>query len=153
MNETQQNILELTQRALALMGRTGAVRTFVVTLPSSIPAGAAVERQATPLQFQEPGMVLAMYGQEETATAAKYAKTKVRVQIGADDLFSDGQAGTFASMLALFPPATPWYPILRRVVPAVPWTVSFRNTDTGAVAVPEVEFSFIADADLKRLAR
>lgn len=150
MNETQKNILELTQRALALMGRTGAVRTFVVTLPAVVPTGEV--RQATPLLFQESGFVIGMYGQEATATAAKYAKTKVRVQIGADDLFTDGQAGTFASMLALFPPAQPWYPVLRRVIPAVPWLVSFKNTDA-ADATPEVEFAFIADADLQRMAR
>ncbi len=150
---TQQAILDLTQRAISLSGRPGATRVYVVSLSAAIAAVAGTEQQASPLSFQEDGTVLAIYGQEQAGTAAKYAKTEVRVQIGAEDLFTTGQAGAFVPMLALFPPGQPYFPIMRRVQVGVPWNVTFRNQDGAATATPTLCLAFIADADLRRAAR
>lgn len=144
------SVLELAQRAFA---RTGATRIYTVSLNAAIAAGAAVEAAAPPLMFQENGVVVAMMGQERTGTAAKFATTEVRVQMGAEDLATDGQAGAFVPMLLLFSPGQPYFAMNRRVQAGVPWTVTFRNRDAGAAANPFLALAVIADADLRRQSR
>lgn len=110
--------------------------------------------QAQPLQFREVGFVLGMYGSERSGTGPKFAQTGVRVQIGGqEDLFTDGNSGVDVSMLSLFGGALNRYALWRPAAPGVNWVVSYYNWDTGAVAYPEVEFSFIAQADVDRMAR
>lgn len=110
--------------------------------------------QAQPLQFRETGFVLGMYGSERSGTGPKFAQTGVRVQIGGqEDLFTDGNSGVDVSMLSLFGGALTRYPLWRAASPGVNWVVSYYNYDTEAVALPEVEFSFVAQADIERMAR
>jgi hypothetical protein len=144
------SILELAQRAFA---RTGATRIYVVSLPAAIAAGADVQAAASPLNFQESGVVVAIQGQERTGTAAKFASTEVRIQMGNEDLATDGQAGAFVPMLMLFSPGQPYFAMNRRVQVGVPWTVTFRNRDAGAAANPTLSLAFIADADVRRQSR
>jgi hypothetical protein len=92
-----------------------------------------------------------MYGQELSGTAAKFASTTVRVQLGGqEDLFTDGNSGVGVSMLSLFGGAQNWFPLWRRVIPGVNWVITYGNNDSLAVAVPSVQFGFIADADIAR---
>lgn len=153
MTPMQQAALELMQRSLALTARIGATRILTVSLPAPIAAVAGTTAQATPLNFQEEGIIIGMSGQEQTATAAKYAKTELRLQIGAEDVISDGQGGSFAPFMLLFPPGQPYFSLLRKVQVGVPWTFTFRNQDAAATAIPTVTLSFIADADLRRFQR
>jgi hypothetical protein len=149
----QPNVVEWAQRQLTQYGRVGSTRIMrVPALATAIAAGAAVEATAPVLNFPKAGTVIAMYGQERTGTVAKFATTEVRVQFsGSEDLVSDGNAGEFAPMLGLFGPNVNWFPLMRRVTKGISWTVSYRNTDTGATATPIVMFGFIADDDLARI--
>lgn len=148
------NVVELIQRQLSQFGRVGATKLYnVPALAAPIAATAGLIAAAAPLQFREPGTVIAMYGQEISGTAAKFAQTSVRVQIGGqEDLFTDGNVGTFVPMLALFGPNLNWFPLWRRAIPGVNWVVSFQNNDpTPATCTPFCTFAFIADADLARM--
>lgn len=148
MNLTQRAILDLTMQAIALSGRPGSTRPYVVR-PQAV-VGAGADLAAPPLIFQEEGVVLALQAQEESATAVKYARMAVRVQMGDRDLFTDGQGGAFASFLGLCPPGQPYFPLMLPISPQVPWTFTFRNRDaTGST--PEIILGFIAYADLRRV--
>lgn len=149
MNRVQ--VLEMVQRALAMGAPIGATQILTVDLATSIAAGASVIAQAEPLQFQEPGTVVAITGQEVTATAAKYAKTRLSLSIGPKEIVSNGQGKSFASFLTLFPPGQPFWALFRDVQVGVPWIFSFENRDTGAVAVPSLTIGFIAEADMRRM--
>jgi hypothetical protein len=142
--------LEVAQRMLSQFGRVGATRIYAApALGAVIAAGSGVIATAQPITFREPGTVLAAYGQELTGTPAKFASTAVRVQIGGtEDLFTDGQAGTFVPMLALFGTTQNWFPIMRRAQPGVDWTVSYQNNDAGGTASPFFCLAFIADRDV-----
>jgi len=147
------NVIETIMRQVSQFGRTGATKIYSVpALGAAVPIGAPVSQvQASPLQFREPGVVLAMYGQELAGTAPKFALTRVRVQIGGqEDLFTDGNVGVGISMLQLFGGAANWFPLWRRATPGVNWVVSYQNLDTAAVANPSVSFGFLADADIAR---
>lgn len=144
------NVIETIMRQVSQYGRTGSTKVYCVPdLAAAVPISST--QQAAPLQFREPGVVIAMYGQELAATAAKYASTRVRVQIGGqEDIFTDGNAGVGISMLALFGGAQNWFPLWRRVIPGVTWVVTYQNLDAAATATPSVQFGFIADADIAR---
>jgi hypothetical protein len=146
------NVVELIQRQLSQFGRVGATKLYnVPALAAPIAAVVGTIAQAAALQFREPGTIIAMYGQELTATPAKFASTALRVQVGGqEDLFTDGNTGAFVPMLALFGPNLNWFPIWRRVEPGINWVISYRNDDGGATATPFCTFAFIADADLAR---
>lgn len=144
------NVIEAIMRQVSQYGRTGSTKIMAVpALSAAIAISSTV--QAQPLQFRESGVVIAMYGQELAGTAAKFASTTVRVQIGGqEDLFSDGNAGVGVSMLALFGGAQNWFPLWRRVIPGVNWVVTYGNNDGAATATPSCFFGFIADADIAR---
>lgn len=149
------NVVETIQRQVAQFGRTGSTKIYSVPeLQAAIPIGAPfapTQVQAAPLQWREPGVVIAMYGQELAGTAPKFASTRVRVQIGGqEDLFTDGNVGVALSMLQLFGGAQNWFPLWRRAVPGVNWIVTYQNLDPAATATPAASFAFIADADIAR---
>lgn len=150
------HVIELIQRQLSQFGRVGATKIYKAPdLSAAIAAAGANPTIAGPqnIRFREKGIVIACYGQERTGTAAKFAQTEVRVQIGgSEDLFTDGQSGTFVSLLSLVGGAQNWFPLWRRATPGIDWSVSYRNQDTGAAANPSFQFAFIADADVQRMA-
>lgn len=148
------NVVELVQRQLSQFGRAGATKGYgAPDLPAAIPIGAPISTSApVNIRFREPGTVVALYGQELAGTAPKFASTRVRVQIGGqEDLFTDGQVGIFRSMLSLFGGAQNWWPVWRRAIPGVDWTVTYQNLDQAATATPELTLAFIGDADLARM--
>lgn len=146
------NVMEAIMDQVAAHGRTGSTQIMCVPdLPAPIQALGTM--QATPLQFREPGVVIAMYGQELRGTAPAFASTRVRVQIGGQvDLFSNGNVGTFRSMLGLFGGAQNWYSLWRRAEPGVNWVVYYENLDAGNTATPEVSFGFLSDAAIAKFA-
>ena len=149
--------IEAAQRALALYGRLCATRIVrVPALGAALAAAASATvptiSNAIPVQWRENGTVIAAYGQERTGTVPKFATTEARIQIsGSEDLISDGQSGTYMPFLAMFGPNVNWFPFTRRVSTGIIWTITYRNTDTGAVCNPDLIFGFIADADLARM--
>ena len=147
------HVVELVQRQLGQYGRVGATR--IIKTPD-VPAIAAVGGTSQPQQvnWRDRGVVIAMYGQELAGTAAKYASTRVKVQVGSnEDLFTDGQAPAFVSMLALFGGAQNWFPLIRWVEPGVVWLVTYENRHATDTATPETEFAFIAEPDVQRMLR
>ena len=146
-------VIQWAQQQLALFGRIGCVDILRVPDPaSSIPIGGA-NVAAPPLQATKDGTIIALYGQERAGTVAKFATLELRIQIGGqDDIITMGRlGGTFAPLLGLVGPNMNWFPLTRRFEVAVPWVVTYRNTDAGAVANPVTLFAFIADSDLPRL--
>lgn len=153
------NVVELIQRQLSQFGRVGATKIYAVpTLTAAIAAAGAVTTpvQSTPqnIRFREPGTVIALYGQAIAGSAASYAGTEVRVQIGGqEDIFTDGNSGVYVPLLALFGPNLNWFPLWRRAVPGTDWTVTYQNRQTGGTTFPSCYLAFIADADLARSIR
>jgi hypothetical protein len=149
------NVVELIQRQLSQFGRVGATKIYIFpALAAPVPIAGSGNNISAPtnIRFREPGTVIALYGQELTGTVAKFAQTAVRIQVGGqEDLITDGQAGQFAPMLGLFGPNLNWFPLWRRAIPGVDWTVTYRNDDTIATASPTTMLAFIADADLARM--
>lgn len=146
------NVVELIQRQLSQFGRVGATKIYVTpALPAAIAAVAGTESAPQTIRFREPGTVIACYGQEQAGTAAKFATTEVRVRIGGnEDLFTDGQSGIFVPMLALFGQTQNWFPLWRRALPGVDWTITYRNQSGAQTATPSFLLAFIADADIAR---
>lgn len=144
------NVIELVQRQLSQFGRVGATKVYAVPeLPAVMPASTTSAPQN--VKFREPGVVIAMYGQELAGTAPAYATTRARVQIGGqEDIFTDGNVGVFRSFLSLFGGANNWFPLWRRAEPGVDWVVTYQNRNAGGTALPELSFAFIADADILR---
>ena len=138
--------VDIANRTLAMMGRTGGSEVIVTPpLAAAIAAGAAVESQPQQVLFKEPGYVIAIQGQELAGTAAKFASTEIRVQVGASrDVFSDGRTGQFVPMLVLFGGVQNWFTLNRYVTPAEPWYVTYRNRDAGATATPFSCFLFLS---------
>jgi len=146
------NVIEAIQRQVSQFGRVGS--TKIVAVPDVAAIAISSFSQPQTVTFREPGVVIAMYGQELAGTAPKFASTRVRVQVGgSEDLFTDGQSGVFLSMLSLFGGAQNWFPIWRRASPAVRWVVTYQNLDAAATATPSAQFGFIADADIAKYAR
>ena len=148
------HIVQWAQQQLVQFGRLGATRIYKVPdLAAAIAAGAAVIGTPPLLTFTEPGTVIALYGQELAGTLPKFAMTDVRVQFaGDDDLITNGTAGDFSPLLALVGFSVNWFPLIRRVARNDSWTITYRNRDAGATAFPTVQFAFLADADLNRVA-
>lgn len=149
------NVVELIQRGLTQFGRVGATKGIIAPALSApvAAAGAGGPGLGGPSQirFLEDGVVVAMYGQEQAGTVASFASTEVQVKIGgSENLFTDGQAGTFAPLLALFGPNLNWWPLWRRVDNGDIWTVNWRNQNVAATAIPTLMLAFIGDADLER---
>jgi hypothetical protein len=144
------NTIELIQRQLSQFGRVGATKIYAApALSAAITASVGATSPPQNIRFREPGTVIACYGQELSGTAPKFAKTEVRVQIGGqEDLFTDGNVGTFVSMLGIFGGPNNWFPLWRRAVPGVDWTVTYRNQDGSATAYPSFYLAFIGDADI-----
>lgn len=132
-------------RQLAQFGRVPAATTYCSTpLPAALAAGA----QSSPLQmkFPEPGIVIALYGQEAAGTAAALAITEVRLQLeGVEDFFVDGLGGgvTFP-LLGLVGGAQNWYPIMRRASGTAPWLVTWANRGGGTI-LPRLALPFVSD--------
>ncbi len=148
------HVFDLLQQQLANTGRIGATRYYVTPAVAS-PAAAGGTSTPSTIRFSRSGICLAMYGQEAVAaTAASFAQTGVRCQIGGtEDLFVDGQGGpAFAPMLALFGGQNCWTPLLRRVTPGVDWTFTFQNNTAAGTILPSVVLSMIADVDLAAMA-
>lgn len=143
--------IDLTQRQLSQYGRVGATRVYRTPVIAAI--GAGLDSNPVPIQFREPGIVIAAYGQEIAGTVANLAGTEVRVQVGGtEDLFTDGTAGQFVPLLALFGSTQNWFPMLRRAVPGIDWQITFRNRTAGNVT-PVFALAFLGDRDLAAAAR
>lgn len=150
------NLIEYVQRQVALFGRVGCTRVIMAPTVAAIAAGAGNTSVGVNLPFNGvgKGYAIALYGQERTGTVAKFAQTEVRIQTGySDDIISDGSAGTFAPMLALFGPNMNWFPVTRRITPGVNWTITYRNQDAAAACNPSLAIAFISDADLERISK
>ncbi len=145
------NVVELIQRQLSQFGRVGATKVYKAPdLAAAIAGVVGTESQPVTIRFREPGTVIACYGQELAGTTAKFAGTEVRVRIGGqEDLFTDGQSGVYMPMLALFGPNLNWFPLWRRAMPGVDWTVQYKN-QVASTATPTFGLAFIADSDLAR---
>lgn len=146
------NVFDLLTQQLASTGRIGATRLY---LTPDVPSPAAAGGVSTPatIRFNEDGIVLAMYGQEtDTATAALFAQTAVRCQIGGtQDLFVDGQGGpAFAPMLALFGGVNNWFPLMRRVTRGSLWTFTFQNNTAAGLIDPKIILAMISDEDVQK---
>lgn len=138
--------IDITQRQLSQFGRVGATRVYRTPVVAAIAAG--LDSNPVAIQFREPGIVIAAYGQELAGTVANFAGTEVRVQVGGtEDLFTDGVSGQFVPMLALFGSTQNWFPLLRRAVPGIDWQITFRNR-TGGNVTPTFALAFIGDRDL-----
>lgn len=148
-----QSVIETAQKQLAMYGRAGATRIIKVpALSVAVPAGLGQQAAAPPLPWKTNGTVIAMYGQERTGTVAKFAQSEIRVQVGGDeDLCSNGTAGDFFPMLAVFGPNLNWFPLTRRVSRGVNWQITYQNQDAGAAMNPTVLFAFISDDDMARM--
>lgn len=153
------NVVELIQRQLSQFGRVGATKVYAVpTLTAVIAAAPAVTTpvisQPQNIRFREPGTVIAIYGQAIAGTVQSFAGTEIRIQIGGqEDVATDGNAGVFVPMLALFGPNLNWFPMWRRAQPGVDWTITYQNRQTGDTTFPSAYLAFIADADLARSIR
>lgn len=144
--------VELVQRQMGQYGRIGATR--IVQTPDVPAIAASSLAQPQTVNWRNDGIVIAMYGAELAGTPASFASTRVRVQIGgSDDLITDGQSGTYASFLSLFGAAQNWFPLLRKVQQGVQWIVTYQNLNAGGTATPSLSFAFIADDDIKKMAR
>ncbi|MDB4884469.1 MAG: hypothetical protein JWL95_3235 [Gemmatimonadetes bacterium] len=141
------------QQQLSQYGQVGATQIVIVpALSAPIPAGAGVLRQPPQLSWPDPGTIIAMYGQVRKGDSPAYAQMDVRLQFPGDrDFITNGNAGDFAPMLALFGPNTNWFSMLKRVKRADNWQLTYRNQDTVNPAFPSVLFAFIGDADLPAL--
>ena len=141
--------VELAQRVLAAMGRLGA--TNLITVPP-LAAAIPISTTAAPVTVQwfEPAIVLGLYAQEATATAAKYALSDIAIRIGNKPLFSDGQAETFHPLLGLVGGLVNWFPLNRLAVPRVDWTITWRNRDGAATMSPFASFAVIKDTPENR---
>src|SRR4029079_4403240 len=153
-------IIAMVQKQVVEFGRTGAtgierVPDLRAAIPVAPGAGLFTEVPAPPLTFQEPGFVIAMYGQELTGTPAKFASTELRLQInGTKCLIRSGtNGGAFFPFLGLFGPMLNWFPLTRRVEKNNIWQFIYRNFDTGAVAVPTVGLAFLSDEAIDTMAR
>ena len=148
------NPIQWAQQQLSQFGRIGATRIMAVpALPASVPISSPGVT-APLLTFRDSGTVIALYAQELSGAIAKFASTGLRLQFpGDEDFVSNGQAGTFAPLLALVGPNTNWFPMTRRVRRGDNWTVSYNNNDAAAVADPSCFFAFIADEDIGRVQR
>lgn len=115
----------------------GALLTLTTSTPQTI-------------RYTRPGWVYGIMGQTDAGTAASYAGTTLRVQIGGtEDLFIDGQGGpAFSPFLALFGGTPNAQRCLRRVGDGVLWTFTVANGTAGTVT-PTVVTSFISDADVQ----
>ncbi len=150
-------VLEMVQKQVALYGRTGA--TNIVRVPDLAAAMATatglvpVEVAAPPLVFQEPGYVVAMYGQTRRGGAADFANVELRLQInGERDLINAGENGpTFFPFLGLFGPSLNWFPLTRRVAKKEIWQLTYRNYDGTNTQIPTVGFAFLSDAQLAKM--
>lgn len=153
MQDFPPHVIELIQRQLSQFGRVGCSKVYGFP---DLAAALAVSSTSAPvtIMWREPGVVIAMYGQELAGTAAKFATTRTRIKIGGqEDLFTDGQVGIFRSFLSLFGGAQNWFPIWRRVTPGVEWSATYQNLDGSNTCTPELSLAFIADADIARMSR
>lgn len=152
------NVVELIQRQLSQFGRVGATKAYLFPLLAA-PIAANISGGPTGtvsppsnIRFREPGTVIALYGQTDLGSVFAFANTALRIQVGGqEDLWTDGQAGVFMPMLAAFGPNLNWFPLWRRAIPGVDWTITWRNDNAGATAFPQTFLAFIADADLARM--
>lgn len=145
------HVVDLFTRQLAQFGRIGATTIYKAPeLAAAIAGVAGTVAGPQNIRFREPGTVIAMYGQEALGTSLSFATTEVRIQIGGnEDVFTDGQAGTFVPLLALFGGSQNWFPLLRRAVPGVDWSISYRN-QSAVAKTPQLMLAFVADAVLGR---
>lgn len=136
-------------RSLARARQTGrergANRIYRVA-PLAAPLSVALSPSTPiPLRFRKAGIVIAMFGQVQSAVQADAAATEVRIQIaGTRDLFTDGDSGTFIPFFALFGAAANWFPLDIPVIPGQDWTVTFREATGGpATVIPSILFSVL----------
>lgn len=148
-------ILDLLTQELASTGRIPGTRWITSPDVGSVLAGQ--DSITVPILFPMRGIVLALYGQTVSATpsanSVDYAGVRFRLQVGGtEDLILDGRGGpSFLPMLGAFGGVANWMPLLRTVEPGVNWQLTFRNR-SAVTQTPEVDFTFIADADIARMA-
>jgi hypothetical protein len=133
-------------RQLAQFGRVPC--SSVIRTPAlAAPLGAGLASPPLQMRFNEPGIVIALYGQEAAATPASFAGTEIRIQMdGVEDVIQDGQStgGTTFPLLGLVGGAQNWFPIMRRASVGMPWLITWKNTTAGPIT-PSAGFAFIAD--------
>ena len=150
LGDFPKNVFDVLTQQLASMGRIGSTRFYLTPDVASPAAAGGISTPAT-IRFNEDGIAVAMYGQEtDTASAALFAQTGVRCQIGGtEDLFVDGQGGpSFAPMLALFGGVNNWLPLLRTVKRGNLWTFTFQNNTAAGTIDPKVMIAVITDKDV-----
>lgn len=139
----------IAREMLAARGwRLGATRTY---RPTPLSAALAAGGTSSPITvtFRRNGIVTAMYGQVLGATAADMTAAAVRVTLsGQEELFTDGENGTFLPFYMAFGQVQNWYPLSRYVYVGQQWTVTYRSEDSGGSAItPSVAFSMIEEED------
>lgn len=143
-----QHVFDTLTRAAAMTGRIGYSQLW--RTPEIAALAAAATSAPVTVRINEPGYILALYGQVDTGLAADLAGMEVRlIHGGVEDIFVDGNgAPAFVPMLSLFGPNANWFPLIRRAVRGVDWTFIFRNRTAGALT-PMALFGFVSDRELK----
>lgn len=97
------------------------------------------------IRFRRPGIILAMFGQVQSAVDADAAATEVRVQLGGTrDLITDGDSGTFAPFFALFGPNRNWWPLDVPAIEGQDLTITYREVTGGpATVIPSILFAVL----------
>lgn len=151
MDPAQQYVEKLLRQLAGTGLRLAGTRVMTApALAAAMAAGANVLGGPVSLHFNEPGTVLALVAQELAGTLPKYATTEVRIQIGDDDVFSDGRTGTFMPLLAMLGPTQGYFPLIKRADQNLDWTITWRNQDGGATAMPFLGAVFLPDRALAR---
>ena len=118
----------------------GANRYYrVPPVSSAISAGTS----SSPLQvrLRSPGIIVALYGQVQSATDADAATTEFRIQLaGTRDIITDGDSGTFMPFLTAFGKGQQWLPLDIPSVEGLDITVTYRVVTGGNSATPSITF-------------
>ncbi len=153
MEQYPLSVIQWAQQQLSQYGRLGATRIVCAPeLPAAVAAAGGLA-QAPILTWRDPGTVIAMYGQTLDGTTPGFAQMGANIQFMGDEFFStNGSAPAFFSFLSTFGPNVNWFSMIRRVKRGDNWTITYRNRAAGT-ATPDMQFAFLADADLGRTAR
>ncbi len=146
-HDSPPSLIEVAKARLESSGyRVGATRTYRVPQPSAALASAT---QTSPIQLKwnANGIVVAAYGQVQSALDADMAAMSARIQIsGTEDLITDGGGGAFGTFSALFGKTQNWYPISRMVYTGQIWNITFKNERaTGDTILPDMFFGIVEE--------
>jgi len=146
-------MLDESIEAMARARLTGRMRgcNRIYRVPPLAAALTVATSPSTPVQirFRKPGIVLAMYGQVQSAVPGDAASTEVRIQIaGTRDVFTDGDSGTFMPLFALFGFAQNWFPLDIPAIEGQDFTITWRLVAGGPGAVvPSLMFAVLEKGD------